>query len=127
VTSNFHVQEGLTWNGLKWSLTTVHAQNWHPLTWMSYMAESQFWGLKSSEAHLINLVFHAINTVLLFLLLQHLTGARWRSAVVAGLFGLHPLHVESVAWVSERKDVLSYFLFILRLLALTEFSFLYVV
>ncbi len=122
VTSNSYVKEGLTWNGLIWSLTAVHAQNWHPLTWISHMADCQFFGLNPKEAHLVNLFFHAVNTILLFLLLHSLTRAQWRSAVVAGLFALHPLRVESVAWVAERKDVLSAFFFLLTIWTFTRFA-----
>src|SRR5262249_23105324 len=99
-----------------------HSGNWHPLTWISHMVDVSLFGVKPGPHHLTNAVFHAANTVLLFLLLKAMTGAFWRSAVVAGLFGLHPLHVESVAWVAERKDVLSAFFFILTLLAYVGYA-----
>jgi Flp pilus assembly protein TadD len=107
VTENVHVQQGLTPEGLKWAFSNPVAANWHPLTVLSHMLDGQLFGLKPWGHHLISVLLHAVNTVLVFVLLQQLTGARWRSALVAALFGLHPLHVESVAWVAERKDVLS--------------------
>ena len=121
VTFNQHVQGGLTWSGLAWAFTTGWTSNWHPLTWVSHMLDAELLaGMSGNEAagpHLVNLLFHVANTVLLFLVLLELTGARWRSALVAALFALHPLHVESVAWVSERKDVLSTFFMMLTLRA----------
>lgn len=107
VTANSHVQAGLTLAGLKWAFITPVNSNWHPLTMLSYMLDCQMYGLNPWGHHLTNLVLHAVNTVLVFLLLRRLTGSVWRSAAVAALFGWHPLHVESVAWVAERKDVLS--------------------
>ena len=117
VTYNQHVQAGLTPQGIIWAFTTTHASNWHPLTWLSHMLDCQFYGLNPKGHHLTNLLFHLANTVLLFLLLRRMTGAYWRSAFVATLFALHPLHVESVAWVAERKDVLSTFFWMLTLWA----------
>ncbi len=105
--ANPRVQAGLTWSGLTWAFQTMYAANWHPLTWLSLMLDAKLFGTGPAGPHLTNVLLHAANTVLLFLLLTRLTGALWRSALVAGLFGLHPLHVESVAWISERKDVLS--------------------
>ena len=122
VTGNDHVKPGLTWDGLRWAFTTFSASNWHPLTWLSHMADCQFFGQQPGAQHLVNVLFHAANTVLLFVLLRHLTGARWRSALVAGLFALHPLHVESVAWISERKDVLSTFFGFLSLLCYARYA-----
>jgi tetratricopeptide (TPR) repeat protein len=107
VTANKHVQGGLTWANIAWAFTTGHASNWHPLTWLSHMMDWQMFGDRPGPQHLVSVLFHVANTVLLLLVLHRLTGAPWRSALVAGLFGLHPLHVESVAWISERKDVLS--------------------
>jgi Flp pilus assembly protein TadD len=107
VTSNFHVQAGLTLAGLKWAFINPVCSNWHPLTMLSHMCDCQMFGLKPWGHHLTNILLHAANTVLVFLLLRGLTGTLWRSWVVAALFGLHPVHVESVAWVAERKDVLS--------------------
>jgi tetratricopeptide (TPR) repeat protein len=109
VTENPEVQAGLSWASVKWAFTTRHACNWHPLTWLSHILDAQLFGKAAAGAHLENLVFHCGNAVLLFLLLCEATNRRWPSAVVAGLFALHPLHVESVAWVAERKDVLSTF------------------
>ena len=107
VTANAEVQAGLTWHGVKWAFTTNHDGNWFPLTWISHMADVQAFGLRSGAHHAVNVALHLLSTLLLFLWLRHATGARWPAALVALLFGLHPLHVESVAWASERKDVLS--------------------
>ncbi len=115
VTQNLHVQAGLTWDGIAWAFRTNHAGNWHPLTWVSHMLDAQLYDLRPAGHHLTSLLFHLANTALLFLLFNRMTGALWRSAFVAALFALHPTHVESVAWVSERKDVLSTFFFILTL------------
>ncbi|MBW2569850.1 MAG: tetratricopeptide repeat protein [Deltaproteobacteria bacterium] len=109
VTENSHVQTGLTFESIKWAFTTFHASNWHPLTWLSHMLDCELYGLNPMGHHWTNLQIHLINTLLLFFILQYMTGAIWRSAFVAALFALHPLHVESVAWVAERKDVLSAF------------------
>ena len=117
---NPHVRTGLTWQNLGWAFTSYYGANWHPLTWISHMLDCQFFGINSGGHHFTSALLHAINTTLLFAVLQRLTGATWRSAVVAGLFGWHPLHVESVAWVAERKDVLSGFFFMLTLYAWTK-------
>ena len=109
VSSNPRVLAGLTWDGVLWAFTNSHSSNWHPLTWMSHMLDCDLFGAKPAGPHLVNLLFHLTNTLLLFGLLRRLTGALWRSAMVAALFALHPLHVESVAWIAERKDVLSTF------------------
>jgi tetratricopeptide (TPR) repeat protein len=122
VTANSHVQSGLEWANVVWAFQTGHASNWHPLTWLSHMLDCQLFGEKATGPHLTNLFLHAANTVLLFLLLRRITGAHWRSALVAALFALHPLHVESVAWISERKDLLSAFFFFLTLLAYTRYA-----
>jgi protein O-mannosyl-transferase len=115
VTENPHVQGGLTWAGAAWAFRTGEGANWHPLTWLSHMLDCQLWDLRPAGHHLTSLLFHAANTLLLFLLLKRLTGSDWRSALVAALFAWHPLHVESVAWVAERKDVLSTFFGLLAL------------
>jgi Tfp pilus assembly protein PilF len=107
VTENHHVRNGLTVDGVVWAFTSVHTFNWHPLTSLSHMMDVQLFGLKPGGHHLINLIFHIANTLLLFLIFKRTTGVMWQSAFVAALFALHPLHVESVAWISERKDVLS--------------------
>ena len=115
--ANPHVLAGLTFGGIRWAFTTVFASNWHPLTWLSLMLDAELFGKGPAGPHFTNLLFHAANTVLLFLLLRRLTAATWRSAWVAALFALHPLHVESVTWVAERKDVLSAFFGLLSLWA----------
>jgi Tfp pilus assembly protein PilF len=117
VTENVHVQGGLTREGVIWALTTDHASNWHPLTWLSLMGDYEVYRLNPAGYHWTNLLFHIANTVLLFLVLHRMTGAMWRSGMVAVLFALHPLHVESVAWVSERKGVLSTLFWMLTMYA----------
>ena len=117
VTKNPHVQDGLTFKDITWSLTATHAGNWHPLTWLSHMLDCQLYGMNPGWHHFSSLLFHTANALLLFLALNRMTGRLWRSAFVAGLFALHPLHVESVAWVAERKDVLSTFFLFLTLLS----------
>jgi tetratricopeptide (TPR) repeat protein len=106
VTDNAAVRAGLKLTGIVWAFSAPHAANWIPLTWLSHMADCQFFGLQSGFHHLSNIVFHVIGATLLFGVLKSMTGATWRSAAVAFLFAFHPLHVESVAWISERKDVL---------------------
>src|SRR5262249_46377646 len=101
VTENPVVAAGLTWRGVVWAFTTGHAANWHPLTWLSHMLDVQLYGMHAGGHHLTNLLFHILNTLLLFFVLRKMT-AEWRpSAFVAALFAVHPLHVESVAWVAE--------------------------
>jgi len=117
ITQNPRVTAGLTWPGLVWALGAGYASNWHPLTWLSHMLDCDLYGLHPAGHHLTNLLLHTANTLVLFLLLRGLTGAFWRSALVAAFFACHPLHVESVAWASERKDVLSAFFFLLTLWA----------
>jgi tetratricopeptide (TPR) repeat protein len=117
VTENSHVQKGLTVESIIWAFSSFHSANWHPLTWLSHMLDCELYGLNPMGHHWTNLIFHMINTILLFLVLELMTGAFWRSAFVAALFALHPLHVESVAWVSERKDVLSTFFGLLMIYA----------
>lgn len=109
VTQNHYVQKGISLEGIKWAFTTFHSANWHPLTWLSHMLDCELYGLSPSGHHWTNVEFHIANTILLFFILFRMTGALWQSAFVAALFALHPLHVESVAWISERKDVLSTF------------------
>jgi tetratricopeptide (TPR) repeat protein len=115
VGENVHVRAGLAADSLAWALTSFDAANWFPLTWITHMADCQFFGMESGWHHLTNLWLHALNALLLFAVLKRMTGARWPSALVAFLFALHPLHVESVAWVAERKDVLSAFFWFLTL------------
>ena len=114
---NLNVARGLSWEGVKWAFTTGEMSNWHPLTWLSHMLDCSLFGVNPGPHHLVNAALHALNSVLLFLLGIQLTGAIWRSGFVAAVFAWHPLHVESVAWISERKDVLSGLFFILTLLA----------
>ena len=115
VTENGPVQAGVTRESIVWAFQSTTRSNWHPLTWLSHMLDCQVYGVNAGGHHLTSLILHAANTLLLFLLLKRMTGACWRSAFVAALFALHPLHVESVAWVAERKDVLSTLFFILTL------------
>ena len=122
VTSNPKVQAGLTIEGVKWAFTTGHASNWHPLTWMSHMLDWQLFEDNAVSHHATNLVLHVINAVLVFALLRTLTRTFWRSAFVAALFALHPTHVESVAWVAERKDVLSATFWFGTMLAYLKYS-----
>ncbi len=122
VSENQTVRDGLTTYGLMWSFVDVHVANWHPVTWISHMLDCQLFGVNPGAHHLVNAGFHCANAALLFLLLRTMTGAFWRSAFVAALFAWHPLRVESVAWISERKDVLSGFFFLLTLLAYVRFA-----
>ena len=134
VYNNPTVRAGLTWAGVEWSFVDRQANNWHPLTWISHMTDCQFFGLNAGGPHLVNVAFHCANAVLLFLLLQALTRRNietpsqppdvfWRNLFVAALFALHPLRVESVAWISERKDVLSGFFGLLTLLCYAKYAF----
>ena len=115
VTENNHVKNGITLDGIRWAFTTNQSSNWHPVTWISHMLDVQLFELQPRWHHLTNLLFHIANTLLLFFVLHRMTKTRWESAFVAALFALHPLHVESVAWVSERKDVLSTFFWMLTM------------
>lgn len=115
------VQAGLTWEGLKWAFNGIHVSNWHPLTWLSHMLDCQWFGLAAGWHHFVNVLFHIANTLLLFMFLRDTTSAPWRSAFVAALFAWHPLHVESVAWIAERKDVLSTFFWLLTLMAYARY------
>jgi protein O-mannosyl-transferase len=123
ILNNPHVTAGVTWPGIVWAFKSGYAANWHPLTWISHMLDCQLFGVNHPGAHhFVNVLFHAANTVLLFVLLNYMTGAMWRSALVAALFGWHPLHVESVAWAAERKDVLSAFFWMLALLCYARYA-----
>lgn len=122
VTENPRVNQGLSLESLRWAFTTTHASNWHPLTWLSHMLDCELFGLNPLWHHLVNLLFHTANTLLLFWILTKLTGAVWPSAFVAAAFALHPLHVESVAWVAERKDVLSTFFWMLTIIAYIRYT-----
>ena len=117
VTENLHVRHGLTASGVAWAFQSTEYANWLPLTWLSHMLDVELYGLDSGHHHLTSVAIHAITTLLLFALLLKITGDRWPSAFVAFIFGLHPLHVESVAWIAERKDVLCGLLYILALWA----------
>ena len=117
VTANDHVKAGLTLDGFRWAFTNIGNGNWHPLTWLSHMLDVQWFGLDPGGPHFVSVLWHAANSALLLGLLWYLTGCLWRSAIVAALFALHPLRVESVAWVSERKDVLSAFFYLCTLWA----------
>ncbi len=122
ITANPHVTSGLNWTNLVWALKSSEQANWHPLTWVSHQADCSLFGINAGGHHLVNLLFHVANTLLLFLFLRGTTGALWRSAFVAALFAWHPLHVESVAWAAERKDVLSTFFWLLTLMAYVRFT-----
>ncbi len=115
VVNNPHLRHGLTVEGLTWAFTTNRSSNWHPLTWISHMIDYQLYGLAAGGHHLTSLLFHIANTLLLFGILFQMTRAMWRSAIVAALFAWHPLHAESVVWISERKDVLSAFFWLLAM------------
>jgi tetratricopeptide (TPR) repeat protein len=117
VTANPHVATGLTWANVGWAFSTGYAANWHPVTWLSHMIDVTLFGPAAGPAHVVNLALHVANALLLFAFLVRTTGAAGRSAVVASLFGVHPLHVESVAWIAERKDVLSMFFALCALVA----------
>lgn len=119
VTQNPHIQNGFTLNNFFWAFTTTNAANWHPLTWLSFMSDYEIYGLRAGGYHFTNLLFHIFNTLLLLFVFNKLTGAFYRSIFVAALFAFHPLHVEAVAWVSARKDVLSAFFWLLTIWAYT--------
>ncbi|HEV2045515.1 MAG TPA: tetratricopeptide repeat protein [Chthoniobacterales bacterium] len=115
VLENSHVRAGLNWHGVIWAFTHVHSQNWHPLTTISHMLDCQLFGLQPGWHHFVNVLLHSVGALLLFLLLERMTGNIWASAFVASVFAIHPQHVESVAWIAERKDVLSGVFFMLTL------------
>ncbi len=119
---NDMVQRGLSGPGVVWAFKSVQGGNWNPLVWLSHMADSQFFGKEAGGRHLTNVLLHAANVLVLFLTLRRMTGAAWRSAFVAGLFAWHPLHVESVAWISERKDVLSTLFWLLTMWAYAKYA-----
>ncbi len=122
ITDNAPVKLGLTWATIKWAFITDTEANWHPLTWLSHELDSELFGLNPVGPHCVNVLFHVANSILLFLLLQYATGFRWRSLMVAALFALHPINVESVAWAAERKNVLSMLLFLLALYAYVAYT-----
>jgi tetratricopeptide (TPR) repeat protein len=122
VYENSHVLHGLTLSNMAWAFVHSHAANWHPLTWLSHMLDVELYGLNPSGHHLTSVLFHALNAVLLFWLLRQLTDSLWPSFFAAAFFAVHPLRVESVAWIAERKDVLSGFFFLLTLLAYVRYA-----
>jgi Tfp pilus assembly protein PilF len=122
IQNNPMVTAGLTWKGIAWAFTTFYDSNWHPLAWIAHMVDVQLFGLDAGKHLLVNTLIHAANSVLLFLFLERVTAARWPSAVVAALFALHPLHVESVAWAIERKDTLSTLFGLTTLLAYARYA-----
>jgi Flp pilus assembly protein TadD len=122
VYANAHVAQGLTWQGAWWALTATEAANWHPLTWLSHMLDVQIYGMDAGPQHVTNLLIHILNSLLLFGVLYRMTGAWGRSTFAAGLFALHPLHVESVAWIAERKDVLSALFWMLTMWAYVTYA-----
>ncbi len=121
VTANQFIRGGFSWQAVKWALTSGYASNWHPMTWLSHMLDVQLFGLEPGAHHLTNVLLHAAAAFFLFFAFLKLTGALWRSAIVAALFALHPMHVESVAWIAERKDVLSALFAALTLLFYAEY------
>ncbi len=122
VLDNPHVLAGLSWSGVRWAFSTTWAANWHPLTWLSLMLDVEVFGPDPGWLHRANLFWHCAGTVLLFLVLRSATGSLWRPALVAALFGVHPLHVESVAWIAERKDVLSAFFWLAAMAAWVRYA-----
>jgi tetratricopeptide (TPR) repeat protein len=122
ISQNPQVAGGLSWLGFVWAFTQGHAANWHPLTWLSHMLDCQLFGLNAGLHHIVNALLHTLNAVLVFVLFRQMTGAFWRSALVAALFAWHPLHVESVAWASERKDTLSCLFWLLTLIAYVRYA-----
>lgn len=122
VTENSVVRDGLTPDGLEWAFTKFHSANWHPVTWISHMADCQLWGVNPAGHHLTNVFFHVLNALLLFWFLCGSTGSFWKSWFVAALFAIHPIHVESVTWIAERKDVLSGCFWMLTMIAYASYS-----
>src|SRR5271157_2776823 len=122
VTRNYQIQSGLDWDTVQWSFTTFYSSNWHPLTWISHTLDYQLFRLNAAGHHETNILFHALNAGLLFWVLWRATGYAGRSFMVAALFALHPINVESVAWIAERKNVLSMFFFLLALAAYSWYA-----
>jgi Tfp pilus assembly protein PilF len=122
IVRNFYLQPGVTWENIVWAFTSGYAANWHPLTWISHMVDYQLFGLNPAGHHLHNVLLHVLNSIVLFLVVWKMTGAEWPSAFVAAMFALHPLHVESVAWASERKDLLSGLFWILTMGAYVRYT-----
>ena len=122
VSKNDIVKAGLSEEGIRWAFSTFHAGNWHPLTWISHMADVELFGVDAGRHHLMNVLFHSANTLLVLFVFLRMTGSLWRSTFIAALFAVHPLHVEPVAWIAERKDVLSTFFMLLALRAYAAYS-----
>lgn len=122
VTKNPDVLRGLTPDAVRWAFTTFHEANWHPVTWLSHLADVELFGTDAGWHHRVNLLFHLANTVVLFWILRAMTGAAWRSGFVAALFAVHPLHVESVAWIAERKDLLCALFWLLSMGAYSQYA-----
>ncbi|GAG34862.1 unnamed protein product, partial [marine sediment metagenome] len=122
VTDNQHVRGGLSSKNIKWAFTAGHASNWHPVTWLSHMLDCQFFGLQPGAHHIVNVLFHIANTLLLLYLLSLMTHTLWPPVFAAAVFALHPLHIESVAWIAERKDLLSTFFGLLTIIAYVRYT-----
>lgn len=122
VFDNAAVRSGLNWESFKWAFTAFHSANWHPLTWLSHMLDIKFFGINAGGHHATNIILHLINSALAFAVFRKMTGSFWKSAIVAALFAVHPTHVESVAWISERKDVLSTMFWLLTMFAYLRFA-----
>ena len=122
ISNNAHLRGGLSWEAVKWAFSTYDSGNWNPLTWLSHVVDYQLFHLNPAGHHYVNVMLHAANAMLLLLLLQAATGLTWPSLMVAALFALHPVNVESVAWAAERKNVLSMFFFLAALLAYTKYA-----
>jgi protein O-mannosyl-transferase len=122
VVENGDIQKGLSPQGISWALTTLYTTNWHPLTWLSLLADYELYGLKAPGYHISSLLLHILNTLLLFTLLRRMTGEIWKSGVVAALFAVHPLNIESVVWIAERKNLLSTLFWILTLQAYVRYT-----
>ncbi len=121
ITRNSVVQNGLTWSGLTWAFTSLEGGNWHPITWLSHMLDMSLYGLNPGGHHLNNLLLHLLASLLLLAWIYQLTGALWRSTLLAVLFALHPTHIQSVAWIAERKDTLSAIFLFLTLIAYSHY------
>ena len=122
VYDNQFVGSALNWNSVKWAFTAFYSANWHPITWLSLMLDVQLFGLNPRAHHAVNIIFHLLNSILTFVVFRRLTGRFWASAIVAALFAVHPAHVESVAWIAERKDVLSTMFWLLTMFAYIRFA-----
>jgi hypothetical protein len=121
VVENPDIQKGLSRQGISWAMTTLYTTNWHPLTWLSLMADYERYGLNAAGYHVSSLLLHILNTLLLFLVLRRMTGETWKCLTVAALFGVHPLNIESVAWIAERKNLLSTFFWFLTMFAYVRY------